>query len=118
LSNTPERLSRHWYDLAKLSDSWVGDQALNDVEILVDFIKHKKVFFNAGYANYDKCLSGNFKLIPNKAEIANLKSDYQIMKQSGMFYGDSPKFDEIISELCKREALINDAVKKDQEIIL
>ena len=47
LSNSPERLSRHWYDLAKLSNSWVGKNALLKQELLGDVVLHKKAFFRA-----------------------------------------------------------------------
>lgn len=42
--NSPERLSRHWYDLAILANSWVGGEALQDQNLLEDVIRHKKVF--------------------------------------------------------------------------
>ncbi len=58
-----ERLSRHWYDLAMLADLVIGHEALADRDLLVDVIKHKKVFYNASYANYDACLEGQFSSI-------------------------------------------------------
>jgi hypothetical protein len=107
LLNTPERLSRHWYDLVKLSNSWVGKQAIQSIDILHDVIKHKKAFFYSSYANYDKCLAGQFKLIPKTSEIASLKSDYQKMRQANMFYGNPPEFETIMNELRKLEITIN-----------
>ena len=39
LTKTPERLSRHWYDLCMLTNSWVGEQAVAPL--------HQKYFLNA-----------------------------------------------------------------------
>lgn len=108
LSNSPERLSRHWYDLAKLSQSWVEKSALSDRKLLEDVIMHKKAFFNASYANYDHCLDGQFRLVPNDDEIINLQSDYIQMQDSGMFPEKPQSFKDIIEDISKLEASINE----------
>ena len=53
LEKHPERLSRHWFDLTRLAAHEIGRAALADLELLEDVVRHKKVFFRAGYANYD-----------------------------------------------------------------
>jgi len=58
---TAARLSRHWYDLAMLADLDHGRTAVADRTLLADVIKHKKVFFHAGYAKYDACLAGQLR---------------------------------------------------------
>lgn len=50
LTEAPDRLSRHWYDLAKLSKSWLRDDALKNKALLNDVLQVKKAFFNASYA--------------------------------------------------------------------
>jgi len=107
LKETPDRLSRHWYDLALLTESWVGEKALGDKKILEDVVAHKSAFFNASYADYNACLSGGFKLIPSEADHRGLKLDYQKMVESGMFSSDPPSFDKIIQILTELENKIN-----------
>lgn len=110
LNKNPERLSRHWYDLSKLSQSWVGEKALSDRKLLTDVLVHKKAFFNASYANYDACLNGRFQLVPAKDEIMNLASDYIKMQKAGMFTGgDRPEFEHIIESISVLEKAINEA---------
>ena len=58
LANSPDRLSRHWFDLKCLADHAVGQAALSDRDLLQDVVQHKKVFFHVGNANYDQCLDG------------------------------------------------------------
>lgn len=107
LNNRTARLSRHWYDLAKLSQSWVEETAISDRILLEDVILHKKAFFNASYANYDLCLDGQFRLVPNDDEIANLKADYVEMQNAGMFSQKPQSFDELIVVLKNLEIKIN-----------
>lgn len=102
-----ERLSRHWYDLAQLADQAYGQTALADKALLKDVVKHKKVFYNASYANYDACLSGELRLIPNDFALTALRDDFQRMVSAGMFMGEPPTFDTIISRLRTLETEIN-----------
>ncbi len=107
LVKTPERLSRHWYDLFMLNNSWVGEQALSDNDILKSVIEHKKAFFNASYTNYDDCLSSKFRLVPAGPYLENLENDFSQMVKTGMFHEVPPTFDEIIKGLKNLEKTIN-----------
>lgn len=102
-----ERLSRHWYDLAVLADLAHGQAALVNRDLLVDVVKHKKVFYNTGYANYDACLAGQLRLLPDEVMLAALRVDFQRMVDAGMFIGDPPSFDAIVGRLRVLEATIN-----------
>jgi len=101
------RLSRHWYDLAMLADLGHGRTAVADRALLADVVKHKKVFFNAGYANYDACLAGQLRLIPGEAALLALHDDFQRMISAGMFIGNAPDFGVIINRLRALETDIN-----------
>ena len=102
-----ERLSRHWYDLAMLADLPHGQAAVADRALLADVVKHKKVFYNASYANYDACLVGQLRLIPEDAALAALGDDFQRMIGAGMFIGEPPAFDAIVDRLRALETAIN-----------
>ena len=102
-----DRLSRHWYDLAMLADLPYGQTALDDRALLVDVVKHKKVFYHASYANYDACLIGQLRLIPEESVLTALRDDFQRMISAGMFIGQPPAFDVIIDRLRSLETDIN-----------
>lgn len=104
---TAERLSRHWYDLAMLADLEHGQAAVADRALLADVVKHKKIFYNAGYANYDACVLGQIRLIPQDAALAALRDDFQRMIGAGMFIGEPPAFDAIVDRLRALETTIN-----------
>lgn len=102
-----ERLSRHWYDLAVLADLAHGQAAVADRALLADVVKHKKVFYNASYANYDACLAGQLRLIPEDAALGALCDDFHRMIGAGMFIGEPPTFDVIVDRLRELETTIN-----------
>ena len=110
LTQSPERLSRHWYDLFMLSKSWVGEEAFIQRKILYDVIQHKTALFNVSYAHYDRCLNGNFRLIPDESDVKELEKDYRQMKKAGMFLKKPPEFDEIIQSLHQLELRCNEKV--------
>ncbi len=107
LRQDDDRMSRHWHDLAMLADHDIGRQALADRVLLADVVKHKKVFFHSSYANYDACLSGGMQLVPGEPMLAELRADFEKMRDAGMIYGVSPSFDDIINRLQRLETSIN-----------
>ena len=96
-----------WYDLAMLADLAHGQAAVADRALLADVVKHKKVFYNVSYANYEACLAGQLRLIPEDAALAALREDFQRMIGAGMFIGESPAFDAIVDRLRALETTIN-----------
>ena len=110
-----DRLSRHWYDLFKLESHEIGEMALQNVPLLKDVIKFKKVFFHSSYANYDDCIAGRFKLYPQNEEMRrNLEEDYEKMKKSSMFREEPPDFNNIMLRMKEIETQINTEMEKTQ----
>ncbi len=103
----PERLSRHWFDLACLAAHDVGRAALADRRLLEDVVRHKKVFFHAGYANYDQCLDGRMRLVPEDEELLHLRSDYNAMRAAAIITDDAPGFDTLMEKIRDLEANAN-----------
>lgn len=102
-----ERLSRHWYDLARLADHDVGRQAVEDVALLQDVLSIKETFFRSGCSHYDRCLKGALRLVPDAALLDALRKDYQAMLDAQMFYGETLPFDDIVERLTRLEQQIN-----------
>jgi len=107
LVKTPERLSRHWYDLFMLNNSWVGEQAVLRDDILKSVLEYKKAFFNASYANYEDCWNGHLRLIPSSENQDILSLDFAHMIDASMFYEVPPSFVEIIESLRCLEIELN-----------
>ena len=107
LSHGPERLSRHWFDLAFLARHHTGRTALSDRALLEDVVRHKTVFFDAGYANYDHCLDGRLRLIPDEDQLARLKIDYEAMRTAGIVRDNALEFDALIESIRDVETEVN-----------
>lgn len=107
LRDSAERLSRHWYDLVMLAEHPAGRSAVKNRELLEDVVRHKKVFFHTGYANYDECLDGRLKLLPETDTLEGLRGDYEKMVGAGMMYSTPPDFEEIVDSIRDLESRVN-----------
>ncbi len=101
----PLRQSRHFFDFYKLAKSNIKKLALQDVSLLKSVADHKKIYFRAGWANYDRAKKGTLNLIPQHIVLRALENDYIQMKE--MFYGEPVSWDNIISEIKKFESEFN-----------
>lgn len=102
-----DRQSRHWYDLNMLAGHEIGRRAIADRALLADVVRLKKAFFHAAYADYDACLSGQLRLLPDSTALSALRGDFEKMCESGMFLGQTPSFDDIVRNLSALETEIN-----------
>ena len=91
-----------------LSKSWVGEEAFIQRKILYSVVQHKTALFNVSYAHYDRCLNGNFRLIPDEPDRKRLEKDYRQMREAGMFLKKPPEFGEIIQSLHQLELRCNE----------
>lgn len=107
LRDSAERLSRHWYDLVMLAEHPAGRSAVKNRELLEDVVRHKKVFFHTGYANYDECLDGRLKLLPETDTLEGLRGDYEKMVGAGMMYSTPPDFEAIVDSIRDLESRVN-----------
>ena len=94
-----------------VNKSGAGMEALSHFEILENVVEHKKAFFHYSFVDYDDCLSGKLRLIPNQSYLKNLEKDYIQMINSGMFNETPPSFKDILSGLSKLEKEINEKSK-------
>lgn len=102
-----DRISRHWYDLAKLADHQIGVSALGDRDLLTQVVTVKKAFYARSSSHYDDCISGEIRLVPDAAGISSLRTDYDAMIDAGMFRGRPPSFDWVIARVRSLESSIN-----------
>ncbi|MEK7269905.1 MAG: nucleotidyl transferase AbiEii/AbiGii toxin family protein [Planctomycetota bacterium] len=101
-----EGLSRHYYDLYRLSQQDIGRQALERVDLLERVVAHKRLFFASSWAHFETAVSGSFHLVPPASRLASLRSDYARMRQ--MIFGNALAWEEILQGLRMLEARIND----------
>lgn len=109
LRESADRLSRHWYDLVMLARHSAGKSAINNRALFEEVVRHKKVFFHTSYADYNACLEGQLKLLPEPGTLKGLRGDYEKMVGAGMMYSAPPSFDEIVESIRSLESRVNHA---------
>lgn len=105
LSDMPQRYSRHYYDLYRMSQTSVKDTAFAQVELLKKVVDFKMKFYPRAWAKYQEAVPGTIKLLPPKYRLEVLEADYESMKD--MLYGEIPNFDTIMEVIQRLEKEMN-----------
>lgn len=106
-----DRISRHWYDLAMLAQHDIGKRAMNDLELLVDVINLKTVFYSRATNHFERCLAGDLNLLPDGNNRTALEKDYLNMQEAGMLNGHVYPMAQILSELSVLQEQINQRMR-------
>ena len=69
-------MARHYYDLFRMIQAGIGDQAYEDVNLFQQIVEHRQVFFRYGWLDYSTMAYGQLRLLPAEAELPAWKSDY------------------------------------------
>lgn len=101
-----ERLSRHLYDIEKLSQTDYATIALNDTKLYNTIVEHRRRFTPISGINCDKHNPKSIMFIPPDSIIKKWELDYEEMK-SNMIYGSLLSFDELIKRLKELQDRIN-----------
>jgi len=101
----PLRYSRHYSDVAVMSQAQVVDDALADIELLHSVTTHKDLFYHSGWAQYNLARPGSFHLMPRGERLSAIGRDYREM--SAMFFSEPPEFESILEQLSELEKRIN-----------
>ncbi len=110
--NEPSRIqkrnhmSRHIYDLVKLYNSKYGKMAIDNLDLLVDVVKHKSTFYKDNRADYPNATAENIKIVPTNKLNHNFKVDYEDMAKS-MIIGNPPTYEELIENLEEIESKLS-----------
>jgi len=100
-----ERQSRHYADLARMIQSPVAGEALENLTLLTDVARHKALYFAAPRARYEEARPGSLRLVPDDLIVAQLARDYAQMRE--MFVTDPPSFAEVMRTVQEFENQIN-----------
>lgn len=99
------RISRHYYDIYKLTRSPVGQQAATDHALALDCARHALMFFNSTDLDLLHARPGSFTITPTLGMVDALKRDYQAM--AGMIFGEVPAFSDVLEATRQLEQAIN-----------
>ncbi len=99
------RLSRHYYDVAVISETEIGAQALADLDILGLVRAHNLVAFPQAWKKFEEAVPGTLRVVPQPELRVALERDYRAM--TDMIFGDVPSFDWIVERLTHIEETVN-----------
>jgi Nucleotidyl transferase AbiEii toxin, Type IV TA system len=100
-----DRISRHYYDVAMISETEIGRSALNDHDLWTAVRDHNQIAFRQGWKKFDEAIVGSTRIVPQLQLRAEIEKDYSAMQ--GMILGDAPAFSWIIKRLEEVERAIN-----------
>jgi len=112
-SSQPPRYSRHYYDLARMANSDVKQNALGQFKLLAEVVEFKQRFYPRGWAQYDLAVPGSLKLVPEEHVLESVRKDYQNMRD--MIFGEVLDFDAMMQTLQTLEKEINEAKLESAE---
>lgn len=101
-----ERLSRHLYDIEKLSRTEFAEIALNNSDLYKTIVLHRSKFTPISGIDYSNHCHENIRFIPPDNLLPHWEKDYQNMKVS-MIYGEALEFDKLIEQLKVLQKRIN-----------
>jgi predicted nucleotidyltransferase component of viral defense system len=101
-----ERLSRHLYDIEKLSRTEYAKIALQDTELYNNIIKHREKFTAIAGIDYSNHSPDKISFIPPDTILKTWRQDYEIMTQT-MIYDNPLTFNELIKRLSELQKRIN-----------
>jgi hypothetical protein len=101
----PQRYSRHYYDLYRMSLLPIREQAIARMDLLDEVVEFKKRFYRSPWANYDAAHPGGLRLSPASHCRKALAEDYASMR--AMLFGSIPSFETIEQGLADLERQIN-----------
>lgn len=94
-----DRLSRHLYDIYKISQSEYFEK-IWDHHLIHSIIRHRSRFNKIKGVNYNMHYPPSLNAVPPTPLSKKWKEDYKKMKE-GMIYGDSPSYEELVNALQK-----------------
>ena len=108
------RMSRHFYDLEKLSHTDYMDKALNDSNLYYDIVEHRKKFYHVGYVDYDKELPASIMIVPSEELVPKYEVDYNDMRSS-FIYGEALEFADLLKFLETLQELFRKVPPKEKK---
>lgn len=101
-----ERLSRHLYDIEKLSQTEYAKIALQDTDLYKTIVRHREKFTPISGIDYANHSPDKISFIPPDTIIKSWEQDYQAMTQN-MFFGNYLTFDKLINRIAELQKRIN-----------
>lgn len=102
-----DRLSRHLYDVAKLSVTRFAGAALSEPELYRTIVAHRRQFNAIPGVDYSRHAPSQIQIIPVEGVLAEWQADYNTMIEEMIYEENPPSFQEILETLKQLQKHIN-----------
>ena len=102
-----ERMSRHLYDLVRIMDTNIAEEALKDKQLYNSVLEHRRIFIGLNGFDYSTLAPQTINIVPPENIIELWKVDYETMQRT-MIYGNSLPFDKLIEKIKQLNKKINE----------
>ena len=92
-----ERMSRHIYDLGRMIDTPIADNALKDKDLFQSIVAHRRMFIAMKGFDYDTLSPKTIKIVPPDNVISKWEDDYN--KMQTMIYGNIIPFNALMNKV-------------------
>jgi len=89
-------MARHYYDLYRLIEAGVADDAARDLDLFRRIAEHREVYFRYTWVDYSTLQPGQLCVVPRDDQLSDWEADYASM-HAEMFYGKVPVFKEVLA---------------------
>lgn len=94
------RMSRHLYDLERIMDTSFGVDALKNRCLYDEIIRHRRVFNNMKFVNYDTHQPQTVDFIPPPSLLEAWKKDYLSLTQNFLYHhAEALSFEELMGRM-------------------
>ncbi|MDR1023371.1 MAG: nucleotidyl transferase AbiEii/AbiGii toxin family protein [Prevotellaceae bacterium] len=101
-----ERMSRHLYDLEKIMDTAIADEALSDKDLYHSVVEHRRFFIGLRGFDYATLAPKMINIVPPDNIIDLWKADYETMQRT-MIYGESLPFSKLLDKIKQLNERVN-----------
>lgn len=106
------RLSRHLYDISRLTKTEFAPKALSDHSLYKTIVDHRYKFARVGGVDYNNHQPQSINPIPSPQIIEAWRKDYNTMLEQMIYEANPPSFNEIMSDLLLLKETINNLAWK------
>lgn len=101
-----ERMSRHLYDVYKISKTEIATRALSEPDLYTSIVQHRNMFIGLKGFDYQTLAPQTLSIVPPKVVLDEWRSDYDTMSRD-MIYEETPSFDSLLNEITELNKSIN-----------